>query len=195
LNSLNSKKNSKKSYNYSSDEEEVLAFDEDEDEDEDEEEEGDESMESGDENDDDNKIDDDNEYSSSWGVRKSSYYQGNKLKDHEDALLEEEEANRLQEKMMKQLDSADFGLDAFQIDDESTNDLKTTDQLRAKKIASMAFGESFDNILNDNKQDLRKITKNLNEMTKQEKLDILKQESPELFELIKEFKNKVTKNR
>jgi U3 small nucleolar RNA-associated protein 3 len=193
LNSLNSKKNSKKSYNYSSDEEEVLAFDEDEDEDE--EEEGDESMESGDENDDDNKIDDDNEYSSSWGVRKSSYYQGNKLKDHEDALLEEEEANRLQEKMMKQLDSADFGLDAFQIDDESTNDLKTTDQLRAKKIASMAFGESFDNILNDNKQDLRKITKNLNEMTKQEKLDILKQESPELFELIKEFKNKVTKNR
>ena len=109
---------------------------------------------------------------------------GNKIANDEEAELEEEEAKALQAKMMKQLDTNDFGLDAFKIDEKN---LKTSEELVADKRASNALG---DNELME-KENLQKIAKNLSVMSKKEKLDFLQRESPELFELIRDFKVKV----
>lgn len=43
----------------------------------------------------------------------------------------------------------------------------------------------------DEVEDVEKIANNLSRMSKSEKLDFLKQESPELFELVREFNAKV----
>ncbi len=114
-------------------------------------------------------------------------FKGNKLDNEEDAELEEEEAKALQAKMLKQLDTNDFGLDAFKID-EKDKLLKTEEELVAEKHASKTLGD-FD------QENLQKIAKNLSIMSKKEKLDFLQRESPELFELIRDFKTKVEKDR
>jgi U3 small nucleolar RNA-associated protein 3 len=114
-------------------------------------------------------------------------FKGNKLDNEEDAELEEEEAKALQAKMLKQLDTNDFGLDAFKID-EKAKLLKTEEELVAEKHASKTLGD-FD------QENLQKIAKNLSIMSKKEKLDFLQRESPELFELIRDFKTKVEKDR
>lgn len=109
---------------------------------------------------------------------------GNKIENEEDALLEEEEAKALQAKMMKQLDTNDFGLDAFKIDHKV---LKTSDDLKSDKVANKALGDDEEL----DQETLKKISKNLSIMSKKEKLDFLQRESPELFELIRDFKLKV----
>ncbi len=43
----------------------------------------------------------------------------------------------------------------------------------------------------DENENLEKISKNLSKLSKSEKMDLLKQESPELFELSKDFDEKV----
>jgi len=101
--------------------------------------------------------------------------------------LEEEEAKALQAKMLKQLDTNDFGLDAFKID-EKAKLLKTEEELVAEKHASKTLGDV-------DQENLQKIAKNLSIMSKKEKLDFLQRESPELFELIRDFKTKVEKDR
>ena len=121
-----------------------------------------------------------------WGSRKSAYYSGNRIQNDEDAQLEEEEARLLQEKMMKRLDTNDFGLDAFNLISKDLK-MKTGDELEAKKLAAKVFGDD-----EEAGTSLEKIKKNLTEMSKQEKLDLIQQESPELFELCKEFKAKVS---
>lgn len=197
LDSLKEKK--KKPFHYSSDEEEVLAFDdddedddeefdekkfsiEDDEDDEDEENEGDELADANDEADEEERLID-----GSWGKKKSSYYSGNRIQNDEDAQLEEEEARLLQKKMMKELDTNDFGLDAFQIN-KSMKILKTSDELAADKLAQTTLGDK-PSTLDD--ESIEKVIKNLSKMSKKEKLDFLRQESPELFELVRDFKQKV----
>ncbi len=122
-----------------------------------------------------------------WGRRKSAYYSGNKIANDEEAELEEEEARLLQAKMMKQLDTNDFGLDAFRVDAKSKL-LRTSEELAADKRAENALGGLLEAGEDEN---LQKIAKNLSSMTKKEKLDFLERESPELFELIRDFKSKM----
>ncbi|CAF0854545.1 unnamed protein product [Brachionus calyciflorus] len=182
----------KKSFNYSSDEDEVLAFDDDDDSDDDkydedkyelEEEEDD----GGDEENEAQNDDEDNLISTSWGRKKSAYYSGNKIQNEEDAELEEEEARLLQSKMMRQLDTNDFGLDAFKLKGDKI--LKTSEEIESKKLAEKALGE--DEEQDEIDQDMKTISKNLSKLSKKEKLDFLKQESPELFELVRDFKQKM----
>ena len=189
----------KKSFHYSSDEEEVLAFDDDDDDDDESDEDGDNADipdEDEDEEEDDGQggeDDDDHDgldLKGAWGSRKSAYYSGNRIQNDEDAQLEEEEARLLQEKMMKRLDTNDFGLEAFNLISKDMK-MKTGDELEAKKLAAKVFGDDEDGQLTSG-QSLEKIKKNLTEMSKQEKLDLIQQESPELFELCKEFKAKVS---
>lgn len=176
---------SKKPFDYSSGEDEVLAFDDDDDSDDD------------DKFDEDKyDIEDDEEVeqeegegeedlaSSSWGRKKSSYYSGNRIENEEDAELEEEEAKLLQSKLMKQLDTNDFGLDAFQLNKSA---LKTSDEIEAKKLADKTLEDK--KTLDDD--EIKKIAKNLTKLSKKEKLEFLKQESPELFELVRDFKLKI----
>jgi U3 small nucleolar RNA-associated protein 3 len=193
MDSLNGKK--KKDFHYSSDEEEVLAFDDSD--------ASDDSEDKGGNFDDDEDIDEDElegengedmeedetRVDSSWGRKKSAYYSGNRIQNEDDALLEEEEANLLQKKMLKDLDTNDFGLDAFQIN-KSFKILKTSEQLSAEKLAEDTLGEksSFKQL---DDESIEKVIKNLSKMSKKERLDFLKQESPELFELVRDFKEKV----
>lgn len=174
----------KKSAHYSSDEE-VLAFDgEEEDDDDDENYAYEDKYEGKSDNEDEDDQDNEDEYDvpNSWGRKKSAYYSGNKLQNDEDALLEEEEANKMQVKMMKQLDNNDFGLDEFKINNKV---LKTNEDLATNKMQASVLEHKID------EDNFEKILKNLTKMTKKEKLDFLQQESPELFELIRDFKSKV----
>lgn len=134
----------------------------------------------------DKNEDDFDEYTNNWGSKKSAYYSGNKMENDEDAQLEEEEARALQEKMMKQLDTNDFDLDAFKVNKKV---LKTGDEINAKKIALSTLGELERDELSE--ETLQRVAKNLDKMSKKEKLDFLQQESPELFELVRDFKEKV----
>lgn len=165
----------------SEDEEEVLAFDDDDSDDDSHlgqiEEEEDEDKSAG-------KEEDDKMAGSSWGSKKSAYYSANRIKNDEDAELEEEEARLLQAKMLKELDSNDFGLDAFQATERPL--MKTSDELSAQKLAETHF-----KLDPDDDESVRKVIKNLSKMSKKEKLDFLKQESPELFELVRDFREKI----
>jgi len=172
-----SDKGKKPSYHYSSDEEEVLAFDDDDSENEDDD---------SDEKDED--AGDDDDVPNTWGRKKSAYYSGNKIQNDEDALLEEEEAIKMQAKMMKQLDTDDFGLDDFKMK-KSVKVLKTNDDLESNRMMAATLGETD---LNDG-ENFEKIVKNLTKMSKKEKLSFLQQESPELLELVRDFKLKVLK--
>ena len=205
---LGSLKNSKRAAHVASDEE-VLAFDgsdssDDDDEydankyetagDGDEAEMAEEDEEDGDERgaNDDGDVDDENR--TSWGKKKSAYYSANRIKNDEDAQLEEEEANALQAKMLKQLDTNDFGLDAFKLTAGSSSSvLKTSSELEASKLAASVVAQSDqDDDARPSGAELTKIVKNLSKMSKKEKLALLAQESPELFELMRDFKEKLT---
>ena len=129
----------------------------------------------------------DDQAAKNWGHRKSAYYSGNKIANDEEAELEEEEARLLQAKMMRQLDTNDFGLDAFRVDSKSKL-LKTSEELAADQRAENALGDSVET---GELESLQKIAKNLSSMSKKEKLDFLERESPELFELIRDFKVKL----
>jgi len=168
LNNLSKKKNK---FNEVSDEEEVLAFDDDES-DEDDDEAGSDIEDEEDDEEQHEDVDNIEEelMKKSWGSKKSSYYYGNKIENDEDAELEEEEAKLMQAKMLKQLDASDFGLDSF----KPAKSQKETAKLEEDEV-----------------EDVEKIVNNLTQMSKSEKLDFLRQESPELFELVREFNVKV----
>ena len=67
--------------------------------------------------------------------------------------------------------------------------LKTGDEINAKKLALSTLGKSERDELSE--KTLQRVAKNLDKMSKKEKLDFLQQESPELFELVRDFKEKV----
>ncbi len=186
----------KKNNRYSSDEEEVLAFGDDTDASDDDSEfniEDDDEDEAGEEEEDKNvneKEFDEYEMSTSWGKKKSAYFGGNKLANENDALLEEEEAKVLQSKMMKQLDMSDFGLDSFKSKTTEVKKLKTSEELESRKIAAKAFNEIQQGALSSDDR-LQKIAKDLSKLSKKDKLEMLKQESPELFELVRDFQEKI----
>jgi hypothetical protein len=166
----------KKKNKYSSDEEEVLGFDNESTSDSDEEQEIDEDDEQENEN-----MDDNSYARSSWGAKKSAYYSGNRIEKDEDAELEEEEALLLQSKLMKQLDTTDFNIDSFK---SFNNQLKTSEQIVGNKVLSQLTDENYQEVL-------KNVSINLEKLTTKEKLQLLEQESPELFVLIDEFKIKV----
>ncbi|XP_033738391.1 something about silencing protein 10-like [Pecten maximus] len=83
------------------------------------------------------------------------------------AALEEKEALALQKRINAELDDQDFGLDLF----------------KKKKVE-----ESED-------EEEEKITKDLTKLSKKEKLQLLKKESPEMLTLIEDYKSKMTEVR
>jgi U3 small nucleolar RNA-associated protein 3 len=82
------------------------------------------------------------------------------------------------------LDTNDFGLDAFKLNN-NVKIMKTGDELQANKLATSALGDDKD-------KNLERIAKNLSKMSKKEKFEFLQQESPELFELVRDFKAKIS---
>lgn len=110
-----------------------------------------------------------------WGKKKQYFYGTNHVdQDYEgayegrevlEAEFEEEEARKIQKRLIEQLDDADFSL----------ADIIDTTEAPTEPSA---------------KDDV--IKTDLSQLTKRQKLDLLQKESPEFFVLIEDFKNKLT---
>ncbi|XP_058487753.1 something about silencing protein 10 [Solea solea] len=152
------------------DEEEVMALDDSEEEDE--EEEGTDM-----ESDLEGKKEDDLPNEMAWGKKKKMFYDSDyaKSKDKAQDVLEaeeqeeEEEAKNIQNRLAANLSEEDYDLSFFQ---EFT-----------------AVGEEDENKTTEQEE---RIVKDLQQMSRKEKMKLLKKESPELLELIQDFKAKLS---
>ncbi|XP_071502831.1 something about silencing protein 10-like [Diadema antillarum] len=112
---------------------------------------------------------------SSWGKRKQTFYDTDYIDDdlpgldqaEEEAQQEEEEKEALaiQTRMAEALEEEDFGLEIFKIQ-----------------------GQHAEKVSKDEKLEESKVAKDLSKLSKREKLDILKKESPEFLQLAADFK-------
>ncbi|XP_062889046.1 something about silencing protein 10 [Mobula hypostoma] len=166
------------------DEEEVMPLDLPDSDDEDDEEEAEAMEEDEDEYEEEVDMDSDLEGKSeeglpsalAWGQKKKSYYNTDYVdelprgKKQAEALAEaeeeEQEAINIQKRLAENLSEDDFGLDLIQT-------------FAQEQEAEKASGKDL------------KIKKDLNKMSQKEKLKLLKKESPELLELIQDFKAKL----
>ncbi|XP_027135618.1 something about silencing protein 10 isoform X2 [Larimichthys crocea] len=156
------------------DEEEVMALDDSESEEEEGEEEEEEEgtdMES----DLEGKKEDDLPNDMAWGTKKKMFYdtdyvttKGRTQEELEaEEKEEEEEANRIQKRLAANLSEEDYDLNFFQ---------------------EFAVEEKDENKTAEKEE---RIVKDLKQMTQKEKMKLLKEESPELLELIQDFKAKL----
>ncbi|XP_069391761.1 something about silencing protein 10 [Paralichthys olivaceus] len=156
------------------DEEEVMALDDSESEDEEEEEEEEEGTDM--DSDLEARKDDDLPNEMAWGKKKKMFYDSDytitKGKSHEvleaDEQEEEEEAKNIQNRLAANLSEEDYDLNLFQEFAEEDKDEKKAVEKEEK------------------------IVKDLQQMSKKEKFKLLKKDSPELLELIQDFKAKLT---
>lgn len=141
---------------------EVLAFDDDD------------SMGSDDNDDDENEyqqLEDeevDEDLSGAWGTARKIFYNEDINADDEDAKLEEQEAVQIQKKYYEMLAKNDFGLDLFQ-----------------QKLSIVPPDHNLD------EQSLRRhiiLPDNLLELSSEERLQLIRDQSPELEPLCREFK-------
>ncbi|KAL7842988.1 hypothetical protein AOLI_G00245000 [Acnodon oligacanthus] len=170
------------------DEEEVMPLslqdsddddDDDDDEEEEEEEEGDEETDM--ESDLEGRKDDDLPNDMAWGRRKKIFYdsdytaaKGKSLEEIEaEDKEEEEEAKNIQRRLAANLTEEDYDLNLLQ-EFAVEAEAEKTEETRGK---------------------VQRIEKDLNTMSQKEKLKLLKKESPELLELIHDFKAKLTELR
>ncbi len=165
-----SKTTKKKSVSWADDDEdenvkdEVLAFDDDDD-----------SMASDDDNEyqqiDDNEEEEeiDEDLGGAWGSSRKAFYNEDANVDDEDAKLEEQEAVQIQKKYYDMLEKTDFGLDLFQ-----------------QKPSTISADHNLD------EQSLRRhiiLPDNLLELSSNDRLQLIRDQSPELEPLCNEFKN------
>ncbi|KAF5908723.1 something about silencing protein 10, partial [Clarias magur] len=165
------------------DEEEVmpLTLEDSDDEEEDESSSNEEQDETDMESDLEGKRDDDLPNDMAWGSKKRMYYdsdyttkKGKPLEEVEaEDKEEEEEAKNIQKRLAANLSEEDYDLNLFQefaVEEEPEKTEKTTEKEQ-------------------------RIVKDLNTLSQKEKLKLLKKESPELLELIHDFKAKLTELR
>ncbi|XP_048879231.1 something about silencing protein 10 [Brienomyrus brachyistius] len=165
------------------DEEEVMALDDSEEDEEEQEvgEDGEEEEETDMESDLEGRKEDDLPSDMAWGRRKKMYYDSDyvavkgKSKEEVDAedQEEEEEAKNIQKRLVGSLSEDDYDLHLLQ------------------ELGGEGEGE-VERSLEKEKQ---KIVKDLKQMSHKEKVKLLKKESPELLELIQDFKAKLTELR
>jgi U3 small nucleolar RNA-associated protein 3 len=186
------------------------AEDEDDEDDEDaedaEEEEEDDGDDDDDSDDDDSDEDSDDEQdphaTKGWGVSKKNFYSGEEAdssdsdaEDGTDALAEEEaEARRLQRQRSQKLHTDDFG-DVSGSDDEET--LGATAASGGKKSKRQSQGKQRKKAGADglgsleDGAEVEELSKDLSSMSREEKLQVLISDAPELVELLSGFKDSV----
>ncbi|KAI8500510.1 Something about silencing protein 10 [Branchiostoma belcheri] len=158
----------------SEDEEEVMALDVPDSDDEEEEDDEDEMADS-----DRGEQDDDMPDEKAWGQKKSLYYNTDYVdedlpgvvgdEEEEEAQQEEErEALAIQKRMAEALSEEDFGLELFKPAKKPTED------------AALPEEETEERVLQD-----------LSQLSHRERMDLLRKESPELKELMEDFKEKL----
>ncbi|KAF8986285.1 hypothetical protein BGZ46_006907 [Entomortierella lignicola] len=183
---------------YEGSEEEVFGLEGDEDEGDEDEDEDD--LGDSDDNIGSKKDDDDEEVDidkASWGKSKRSYYNAEEIEsDEETAKAEEEEALRLQKKRIAEMSEEDFAPE----EEETAWGAAAGRGVLGDKDADRALVEGFDKELQGiellkAKQGgviVEKIAKaGVSKLSKQEILKVLQNQSPELLDLVEEFKEKV----
>ncbi|KAF9130095.1 hypothetical protein BGW39_003499 [Mortierella sp. 14UC] len=179
---------------YEDSEEEVFGLDDGEDEDEDGDDMGDLDDDLGGDKDDEDELDLDK---ASWGKNKRSYYNAEEVEsDEETAKAEEEEALRLQKKRLADMSEEDFAPE----EEETAWGAAAGRGILGDKDADRALVEGFEKELQGidllkAKQGgvvVEKIAKaGVSKLSKQEILKVLQNQSPELLDLVEEFKEKV----
>ncbi|KAI7865748.1 Sas10 C-terminal domain-containing protein [Mucor mucedo] len=117
-----------------------------------------------------------------WGTSKKAYYDNDEGDDLEEMREEEEEALRIQKEQLANMDEADFVDDALAgwglgNDEDAANDKKLVEEV-SRDLEDISF-------------DTIKIEKRRKNLPVAEKLKILQNESPELIDLLDEFKDNV----
>ncbi|CAG8719824.1 16679_t:CDS:10, partial [Funneliformis caledonium] len=135
-------------------------------------------------------IDDVDDFDSqTWGTRKMNYYDADDLSDFDEAKEEEEEALRLQKKRISKMSEEDFFDEdigsASKKDTDKENEKKLMERLNqeVKKISLESKGEIQPEIMNKD---------HYSNLSRTEIIEILQDESPELLELLNEFKEKLS---
>ncbi|XP_022089514.1 something about silencing protein 10-like isoform X2 [Acanthaster planci] len=114
----------------------------------------------------------------SWGKGKKEYYHTDYVDDDmpgasgsedEEAFEEEKEALAIQKRMSQMMQETDFDMQLFQV------------SVKAKEKKATDLGEEAE----------EKVVKDLSKLSKREKMEILKKESPEFLELVGDFKTKL----
>ncbi|KAF8987140.1 hypothetical protein BGZ52_005950 [Haplosporangium bisporale] len=133
----------------------------------------------------------------SWGKTKRSYYNADEIEsDEETAKAEEEEALRLQKKRLADMSEEDFAPE----EEETAWGAAAGRGILGDKDADRALVEGFEKELQGidllkAKQGgvvVEKIAKaGISKLSKQEILKVLQNQSPELLELVEEFKEKI----
>ncbi|CAF0947823.1 unnamed protein product [Adineta ricciae] len=123
-----------------------------------------------DDDDDENGEGLDEDLNGSWGTTRKMFYNEDVNANDEDAKLEEQEAVQIQRKYYDMLEKSDFGLDLFQSKPSTAlaSDRQLDDQTSHRHV-----------ILPDN----------LLQLSSNERLQLIRDQAPELEPLCKEFKN------
>ncbi|KAF9366021.1 hypothetical protein BGX34_006906 [Mortierella sp. NVP85] len=132
----------------------------------------------------------------SWGKSKRSYYDAEEIEsDEETAKAEEEEALRLQKKRIAEMSEEDFAPE----EDDTAWGAATGRGIMGDKDADRALVEGFEKELDgidllkaeQGGVVVEKIAKaGVSKLSKQEILKVLQNQSPELLDLVEEFKEK-----
>ncbi|KAF1801356.1 Sas10 C-terminal domain-containing protein [Mucor lusitanicus] len=128
-------------------------------------------------NDEEEEIDD-----KTWGTSKKAYYDADEGSDIDEMREEEEEALRIQKEQLANMDEADFVDDALAgwglgNDEDAEADKKLVEDV-SKELEDISF-------------DVMKVEKRRKNLPVEEKIKIIQNESPELIDLLDEFKDKV----
>ncbi|CAO3636788.1 unnamed protein product [Mucor fragilis] len=128
-------------------------------------------------NEEDEEIDD-----KTWGTSKKAYYDADEGSDIDEMREEEEEALRIQKEQLANMDEADFVDDALAgwglgNDEDAEADKKLVEDV-SKELEDISF-------------DVMKVEKRRKNLPVAEKIKIIQNESPELIDLLDEFKDKV----
>ena len=113
--------------------------------------------------------DEEEDLGGSWGSSRKTFYNEDANVDDEDAKLEEQEAVQIQKKYYDMLEKNDFGLDLFR-----------------PKLPTISTDHNLD------EQSLRRhiiLPDNLLELSSNDRLQLIRDQSPELEPLCNEFKN------
>jgi U3 small nucleolar RNA-associated protein 3 len=166
--------------------------DEDEEDDDEEEEEEDDDDDDSDEDEDDEDDDTDPHATKGWGVSKKNFYSGeeadssdSEAEDGTGALEEEAaEARRLQRQRAQKLHADDFG--DFSSDEETLGAAATRGSKNGKKDGHNAGLGGL-----EDEAEVEELSKDLSSMSREEKLQVLISDAPELVELLAGFKESV----
>eukprot|EP01114_Cavostelium_apophysatum_P013174 TRINITY_DN3127_c0_g1_i3.p1 TRINITY_DN3127_c0_g1~~TRINITY_DN3127_c0_g1_i3.p1 ORF type:complete len:612 (+),score=188.47 TRINITY_DN3127_c0_g1_i3:154-1989(+) len=127
--------------------------------------------------------------SDSWGKSKFAYYNQDEARDSEEEDLEEQEALSLQKKRLASLSKEDYEVEA-----PFSDRVKSKDKTPSKKSdagALAALNKDLGDIDFGNGVVVQKIERNLDKLSKSQKLELLAKDSPELLELLDDFKAKI----